>query len=517
MRILNFSLLLLTVAVMDGSVSQAQSAQTPPLTDNVVIKTTLLPSGTVNDSYDAAVAVSGAIPPYTFSASGLPAGLSIDKSTGRISGEPKASTVGVSTVTVTVRDSSTPAAKTSSVQLSLGVVQSAAAEICGQLSLGNNASLNGFVPFQPTDTWAMDISTAPLDSNSAKIISGFSGAHLHHDWSTPADGNYGIPYVVVDSSTQPMVPINVIDYASESDVAMAPLPANAPIEGAPADCSGWPDTYVGDAHVAVIDRKTCMLYETFNTHRCNGKWNASSETIWDLTQFEKRPYGWTSADAAGLPIMPGLVRYDEVAAGEIKHAIRFTLAQTRKDANLGTFVEPASHAAGNNTSSYNVMGMRIRLKATFDISKFSKTNQVILTAMKRYGLILADNGSNLFFQGTPDSRWNDGDLSQLGAIAGSNFEVVQMTPKWPGWDSATAPKGAVPVIHTFTASASTVKAGTPVTLTWNTSNDSYLFIDKLGGVRGGTVTVAPRATTTYTLYATNESGRAKMSVTVKVQ
>jgi hypothetical protein len=260
-----------------------------------------------------------------------------------------------------------------------------------------------------------------------------------------------------------------------------------------------------------------MLYETFNTHRCNGKWNASSETIWDLTQFEKRPYGWTSSDAAGFPIMPGLVRYDEVAAGEIKHAIRFTLANTRSDANGGYFVEPAAHAAGNNSSSNNIMGMRIRLKAGFDISKFSKANQVILTAMKKYGLILADNGSNLYFQGTPDSRWNDDDLAKLGTIAGSNFEVVKMTPAWPGWDSATAPKGATPVILSFTASATTVTKGTPVTLSWNASNDSYSFIDKLGGVHGSSITITPAATTTYTLYATNQSGRTKKSLTVTVK
>jgi hypothetical protein len=396
-------------------------------------------------------------------------------------------------------------------------VASAATEICGGLSLGNNASLNGFVPFQPTDAWVTNISSAPLDPHSATIISGFSTSKLHHDWSTPADGNYGIPYVVVDSSTQPLVPITVTDYASESDIAMAPFPASAPIEGAPADCSGWPNTYVGDAHAAVIDRKTCMLYETFNTHRCNGKWNASSETIWDLTQFEKRPYGWTSSDAAGFPIMPGLVRYDEVAAGEIKHAIRFTLANTRSDANGGYFVEPAAHAAGNNSSSNNIMGMRIRLKAGFDISKFSKANQVILTAMKKYGLILADNGSNLYFQGTPDSRWNDDDLAKLGTIAGSNFEVVKMTPAWPGWDSATAPKGATPVILSFTASATTVTKGTPVTLSWNASNDSYSFIDKLGGVHGSSITITPAATTTYTLYATNQSGRTKKSLTVTVK
>ena len=169
--------------------------------------------------------------------------------------------------------------------------------------------------------------------------------------------------------------------------------------------------------------------------------NASSETIWDMKNYESRPYGWTSADAAGLAIFPGLVRYDEVASGAIHHAIRFTMQQTKNDANDGYFVPPASHAAGTNWGVSNVMGMRIRLKASFDISGFSAANQVILTAMKQYGMILADNGGYFFFQGAPDPRWDDNDLTNLDAIGSENFEVVQMTPEFPGWDSATAPTG----------------------------------------------------------------------------
>ncbi len=510
------ALILCGVLLFSTSAKFVDAVSVGRLTGWPQIHTTALPAGTVDDTYDVTLEVSGATPPYRFQASGLPSGLSIDGASGRISGRLKENAAGVAAVTITVSDASKPA-KSTQATMNLSVFSSAAAEICGGLSLGNNANLNGFVPFQASDAWVTNISTAPVDPNSAQIVAGFSGSHLHHDWSTPADGNYGIPYVVVDSSTQPLVPISVTDYASESDVARAPFPSNAPIEGAPADCSGWPNTYAGDAHVAVIDRKTCMLYETFNTHRCNGQWSASSETIWDLTQFEKRPYGWTSADAAGLPVMPGLVRYDEVAAGEIRHAIRFTLSQTRKDANGGYFVEPAAHAAGNNSSSYNVQGMRIRLKASFDISKFSQINQVILKAMKQYGMILADNGSNLFFQGTPDSRWNDSDLAALGTIAGSNFEVVQTTPAWPGWDAASAPKGAAPVILSFGASAATVTKGTAVTLTWDASNDSYSYIDKLGGVSGNSISTTPGVTTTYTLYASNQYGRTQKSVTVTVR
>jgi len=385
------------------------------------------------------------------------------------------------------------------------------------MSLGNNASLNGFVPFSSTAAWNTNIASAPLDPNSAAIISAFSGSHLHPDFSSVAGGDYGIPYVVVDSSTQPLVPIDVVAYADESDVANAPFPSTAPIEGDPGICVGGPTNYIDDQHVLVLDRNKCMLYETFNTAYCSGQWSSDSETIWDMQTFEQRPYGWTSADAAGLAIFPGLVRYDEVAAGVINHAFRFTLQNTKSDNNGGYFIPPASHAAGNSSSAMNVEGMRIRLKASVDISGYSTADQVILTAMKQYGMILADNGSNLYFQGAPDARWNDDDLNNLKNIPGSDFEVVQMTPAYPGWDANSAPTGAAPTINSFTASSSTVASGTPVTLSWSTSNDSYDFIDKLGGVHGGSITTTPTATTTYTLNATNQYGRSTKAVTVVVQ
>jgi len=391
--------------------------------------------------------------------------------------------------------------------LLLGAAASASAQSCVGMSLGNNASLNGFVPFPATNVWNTNIAAAPVDPNSSAITSasGFAGLHLHHDfWST-----YGMPYVVVDSTTTPSVPINVLDYASQSDVVVAPYPATAPIEGAPADCSGWPDTYVGDSHVLVLDRAKCFLYETYNTHRCNGLYNASSETIWDMTNYETRPWGWTSADAAGLPIFPGLVRYDEIASGAINHALRFTMQVTKDDANGGYFVYPASHAAGVYWGVSNVMGMRIRLKASFDISGFSPVNQIILTAMQQYGMILADNGGYFFFQGVADPRFDDNDLMNLDTIASSNFEVVQMTPEFPGYDSATAPTGPLPVINSFTASATSVSSGSPVTFTYSASGDSYDFIDMIGPVTAGSgsVTIYPTATQTYTLNSTNAYGR----------
>jgi hypothetical protein len=193
------------------------------------------------------------------------------------------------------------------------------------------------------------------------------------------------------------------------------------------------------------------------------------------------------------------------------------MQQTKNDANNGYFVSPASHAAGTVWGINNVMGMRIRLKASFNISGFSKTNQVILTAMQKYGMILADNGGYFFFEGVADPRWNDNDLEKLDSVQSSNFEVVQMNPAFPGYDSASAPTGPRPTITSFTASPSTVSAGSSVTLTWTTTNDSYDFIDKLGAVRGGSITITPAATTTYTLDATNQYGRSKKQLTVTVQ
>jgi len=393
-------------------------------------------------------------------------------------------------------------------------------QTCAGMALGNGASLNGFVPFPSTNAWNTNIASAPVDPNSAAIVAapGFAGLSTHVNFGSSVNDG-GIPYVVVDSTSTPEVPINVIDYASESDVMVAPYPPTAPIEGAPADCTGWPDTYQGDAHVLVLDRNKCFLYETFNTNRCNGQWDSSSETIWDMTHYESRPWGWTSADAAGLPIFPGLVRYDEVASGAIHHAIRFTMEHTKNDANDGYFVEPASHAAGTEWGVSNIMGMRIRLKAGFDISGYSAANQVILTALKQYGMILADNGGSLFIQGATDPRWDDNDLANLGGIDASNFEVVQMTPEFPGYDSATAPTGPVPVINSFTANPSTVTSGSSVTFNYIATGDSYDYIDMIGPITAGSgsVTISPTATQTYTLYSTNAYGQtASTPLTVTV-
>jgi hypothetical protein len=381
---------------------------------------------------------------------------------------------------------------------------------CSNMTLGSNGALNGFVP-SPTDAWHQDVTNAALDPNSAKIISttgDLAGSNLHPDFGSIAGGDYGIPYTVVDSSTTPGISVPITIYPVDSDITLYPIPATLPIEGSPGECP----TDGNDRHAIVVDRNGCVAYEMYQAAHCTSGWTAAGGILWDFTTAEKRPFGLSSADAAGLSVFEGLIRYDEIVAGVINHAIRFTAGHTKSDANNGYFTAPATHAAGNNATTDNIMGMRIRLKADFDISGFSSTNQIILKAMKQYGMILADNGTNMFFQGTPDSRWSDDDLGKLKAIPSTDFDVVQMGPVY---DAATAPTGAAPVITSFKASASSVPSGTSVTLTPVMTGASYAFIDKVGFNRGP-VTVAPTATTTYMLTARNAYGTTTASVTVTV-
>lgn len=284
--------------------------------------------------------------------------------------------------------------------------------------LGANASLRGKRIFPADNPWNEDISAMPVDPNSGNLIASIGlNTGLHPDFGTVwAGAPNGIPYVVV-SGAQTKVPINFTAYGGESDPGPYPVPPAAPIEG------GVNGT--GDRHVIVIDRDNWKLYELFSAYPVNGgaSWNAASGAVFDLNSNAVRPAGWTSADAAGLPIFPGLVRYDEVfEQGEIRHALRFTAQSTRK-----AYVYPARHFASNNTNpNLPPMGMRVRLKASFDIKPFSPAMQVILRALKKYGMILADNGSNWYVSGAPDARWNDDELSTLKAIKGADFEVVRM-------------------------------------------------------------------------------------------
>ncbi len=371
---------------------------------------------------------------------------------------------------------------------------------CSVMTAGQTASLGGFVPFSASNLWNTDISSAPVDPNSTTTISNWVGSvNLHPDWGT--DPTYGIPYVVVDGS-QSLVNINLGAYPDESDPGPMPVPQTAPVEGG--------SSSTGDRHVLVLNNANCFLYELYNASpNSDGSWSADSTAVWDLLGNEQRPYTWTSADAAGLPIFPGLVRYDEVAAGKIQHAFRFTLPKTS-----AAFTPPASHwAATSSDPTAPPMGMRLRLKSSYDISGFSAQMQVILTAMKHYGLILADNGSSLFVTGVSDSRWGS-DLDSLKTVPSSAFEVVQMNPVYT---NSNYPTGSAPTISSFTASLTHVASGGSVTLSWNTANAQYEIVSPWpGAVRGTSVTVNPTATTTYTLYATNQYGRTTATVTVNV-
>ena len=286
-------------------------------------------------------------------------------------------------------------------------------------ALGNGSGdLGGRAIFPAGDAWRTDISGAPRDANSDSLIASCGAAKgLHPDFGTVyAGAPNGIPYVVVHG-TQARVPVSFY-YGNESDPGPYPVPPHAPIEGGASS--------TGDRHVLVIDADNWKLYEMFDAHPVSGgaSWTGGSGAIFDMTTGTVRPAGWTSADAAGLPILPGLVRYDEVAIHHaIEHALRFSCARTRK-----AYIPPARHSAGSQTSAnFGPMGMRVRLKQSVDISGFSASNQVILKALKKYGMFLADNGSDMFLSGAPDPRWSDDDLHNLTKVHGSDFEVVQMS------------------------------------------------------------------------------------------
>ncbi|MGD0427326.1 MAG: hypothetical protein ABSC10_11445 [Candidatus Acidiferrales bacterium] len=378
---------------------------------------------------------------------------------------------------------------------------------CSVMSVGQGGSLNGFVPFPSDNLWNQNIASAPVDPNSAAIIN-YIGASdpVHPDFGS---GEYngssiGIPYVVVDSPQVP-VAINFTAYGSESDPGPMPVPASAPIEG-------YPNPGSGDRHVLVLDNTNCWLYELYSSYpQTDGSWNAASAAVWDLLNDEQRPLTWTSADAAGLSVFAGLARYDEVASGTIKHALRFTLQNSR-----AAFVPPASHwAATTSNANAAPMGMRLRLKSSFDISGFSATNQVILTALQQYGMIMADNGSNMYISGAPDDRWDNDDLHNLDQVTAADFEVVQMNAIYT---QSNLPVGVAPTLTNFTASPTTVSAGANVTLSWSVTGASYFDVTpQVGAVRGNSVVVTPSQTTTYTLNATNEFGRSTSTVTVTVQ
>lgn len=301
-----------------------------------------------------------------------------------------------------------------------------------------NEPLPGRQVFPPSNWWNQNVTAAPVDPQSAAVIDWISGRNtnpsavrrLHPDFGPPP---YGIPYVVV-AGDQPRVPLTFVDYGDESDSGAAGLPGY-PI---PDEARAQPN-YIeggvagggtsGDRHLLLVDRDRWLLYESFATrwNAAAGRWEAGSGAVFDLTRNDRRPEGWTSADAAGLAIFPGLVRHDEAfGSGEITHAFRVTTRATNG------YVWPASHRAGS-TAGAPPMGARLRLKASRDISGFTPEVQRIFRAMQRYGLIVADNGSDMYISGTMDARWNNDVLNQaFRALTADDFEVLQL-----GWRPAS--------------------------------------------------------------------------------
>ncbi len=267
--------------------------------------------------------------------------------------------------------------------------------------------------FPPTNPWNQRVDGLPVAKNSQRLIASIGLTEpVHPDFGTVYNGApNGIPFVVVSKHTR-RVPVR-FQYAGESDRGPYPIPPNAPIEGGPGA--------TGDRHVIVVDRNSCLDYELFAAypHRGGASWTAGSGAIFNLRSNHLRPAGWTSADAAGLPILPGLARYDEVARGAIDHALRFTAPCTSR-----AYLYPARHFASTCSGFYPPMGLRVRLKASVDISRLPYQARVVAEALKRYGMILADNGSPWYVSGAPNPRWSDDALHQLGQLTGRDFEVV---------------------------------------------------------------------------------------------
>ncbi len=277
-------------------------------------------------------------------------------------------------------------------------------------------------PLFPADNiWNARVDSLPLDDNSAAYLAAIGLDEPLHpdfgsgDWPPGSGAPIGIPYVVVPAG-QPAVEIVYTDYGGESDPGPFPVPTDAPIEGGPASD--------GDRHVLVVQSEACVLYELYHAWpQADGSWQAMSGARFDLRSHALRPAGWTSADAAGLPILPGLVRYDEVLAGEIRHALRVTAPHTRSE-----YVWPARHQASDDASpNLPPMGQRFRLRADYPVDDFAPEVQVILRAMQQYGLILADNGSPWYVSGAPDERWDNDALHALHQVHGSDLEAVDVS------------------------------------------------------------------------------------------
>lgn len=286
--------------------------------------------------------------------------------------------------------------------------------------------------FPGDNIWNTAVDNLPVHPNSTDYIDAIGASHgLHADfgsgvWPPGSDSPIGIPYVVVPGS-QPGVPVTFFWWPEESDDGPYPIPPGAPIQGGPASD--------GDRHVLVVDSDNCILYEMYYAFpQPDGSWEAANGAMFDLNSHKLRPDNWTSADAAGLPILPGLIRYDEVVSGEMRHAVRFTAAETQ-----AAHIWPARHNASSVTAAnYPPMGLRLRLRADYDLSPFSAEVRVILQALKTYGLILSDNGSPWYLSGAPDERWDNDMLHEMDVVSGADFEVVDVSSLMVDPDSGQA-------------------------------------------------------------------------------
>ncbi len=334
----------------------------------------------------------------------------------------------------------------------------------------------GTCPVLPADNiWNTPVNTLAVSSSSATWVATIGASiGMHADFGSGLwdGGPIGIPFVQVPG-TQTKYPASFL-YADESDAGPYAVPLNAPIEGG--------SSSTGDRHAIAVDKDNCVLYELYRAFPQTSSWKADSGAIFNLKSNALRPASWTSADAAGLPIMPGLARYDEVASGEIRHALRFTVPHTRR-----AYVWPARHYASSLTDAkYPPMGQRFRLKESFDISTFPAQVQVILRALKKYGMTIADNGSAWYLSGEPDSRWNNSDLSTLRNVPGSAFEAVDVSPLMVSVDSGQARQSGVSV--TVTPSTATVSTGANQQFSATVQNATDQAVNwSVNGVLGGTL------------------------------
>jgi hypothetical protein len=285
-------------------------------------------------------------------------------------------------------------------------------------------TIAGCPAFPTSSVWNQKVDTLPVTSDSAQLIASMGvGGSVHADFGNGLynGSRIGIPFVVVHAKSTPKSHVT-FEYADESDKGPYPIPAGVPIEGAPQHADQ------GDRHVLIVDRDACKLYELSGMSKQNGKWSGWSGAIWNLRSNALRPAGWTSADAAGLPILPGLARWDgDASTGVIKHALRFTAARTRR-----AYIYPARHYASSLTDpSLPPMGVRLRLKASVNIASLPPQARIVAQALKSYGMILADNGSNWYIGGAPSPKWSNDQLHALGGLTGADFEVVDTSKLRP--------------------------------------------------------------------------------------